>query len=192
MIIQFCGLSGAGKTTLATGVKNQLSEKGVRVEIIDGDLYRSKLGKDLGFSKADRQENIRRLGFLASRFSAHGIVSIMSVINPYEEIRTELVNSYENVKTIYLDCSLETLFQRDTKGLYKRTLLPEDHPDKLKNLTGVNDQFDRPDCPDLYINTGLKTISECTDDIAGFVLQNLDSDFPLRSETMHFKGLSNE
>lgn len=173
MVIQFCGLSGVGKTTLATQTKIRLNLRGVAVEIIDGDVYRSKLCKDLGFSKADRQENIRRLGFIASRFSSHGIVAIMSVINPYEETRLELVNSYPDVKTVHLDCPVETLYKRDTKGLYKRTLLPEGDPLKLHNLSGVNDQFEIPLNPDLYINTESKTIDECTESLCGFILAQL-------------------
>lgn len=173
MVIQFCGLSGVGKTTLATQTKMQLNLKGIAVEIIDGDVYRSKLCKDLGFSKADRQENIRRLGFIASRFSDQGIVAIMSVINPYEETRLELVNSYPDVKTVHLDCPVETLYKRDTKGLYKRTLLPEGDPQKLHNLTGVNDQFEIPLSPDLYLNTGSGTVDECTESLCDFILTQL-------------------
>lgn len=174
MVIQFCGLSGVGKTTLATQTKMQLNLKGIAVEIIDGDVYRSKLCKDLGFSKADRQENIRRLGFIASRFSEQGIVAIMSVINPYEETRLELVNSYPDVKTVHLDCPVETLYKRDTKGLYKRTLLPEGDPQKLHNLTGVNDQFEIPLNPDLYVNTGSETVEECTGSLCDFILTQLN------------------
>lgn len=178
MIIQFCGLSGAGKTTLAENTKNQLLENGIRAEIIDGDVYRSKLCKDLGFSKADRQENIKRLGFIASRFSAQGIVAIMSVINPYEETRAELIREYPNVKTIFLDCPIEVLYQRDTKGLYKRTLLADDDPQKIRNLTGINDMFEKPDQPDLYINTSEKTIEESTRDLCDLILKYINSKNP--------------
>ena len=176
MIVQFCGLSGVGKSTLAACTKKYLLEKGIQIEMIDGDLYRSKLCKDLGFSKEDRQENIRRLGFIASRFSKQGIVSIMSAINPFEEIRTELTDTYPNVKTIFLDCSLETLFERDTKGLYKRTLLPEGDPDRLSNLTGVNDTFEIPQNPDLYVNTGTHSIADCTREISTFIIKNFRPD----------------
>lgn len=173
MIIQFCGLSGVGKSTLASYTKKLLLKRGISVEIIDGDVYRSKLCKELGFSKNDRQENIRRLGFIASRFSLQGIVSIMSVINPYEETRNELAKTYPNVKTIYLDCSIENLHFRDTKGLYKRASLPDDHLDKLNNLTGVNDTFEVPEHPDLYIDTGKNTIAECSESIYEFIIQTL-------------------
>lgn len=173
MIIQFCGLSGVGKTTLAHEAKSQLFLNGISVEIVDGDIYRSKICKDLGFSKADRQENIRRLGFIASRFSSHGIVAIMSVINPYNETRAELKATYRNVKTVFLDCSVETLFIRDTKGLYRRSQLPEQDPEKISNLSGVNDQFDIPLEADLYLNTDLQTIEACTADLCRFIIHEL-------------------
>lgn len=173
MIIQFCGLSGVGKTTLAHEAKSQLFLNGISVEIVDGDIYRSKICKDLGFSKADRQENIRRLGFIASRFSSHGIVAIMSVINPYNETRAELKATYRNVKTVFLDCSVETLFVRDTKGLYRRSQLPEQDPEKISNLSGVNDQFDIPSDSDLCLNTDRQTIEACTADLCRFIIHEL-------------------
>ncbi len=169
MIIQLCGLSGAGKTTLAHSVQEQLTKAGTPVEVIDGDLYRSKLSKDLGYSRIDRKENILRLGFLASRFSSHGVVCIMSVINPYADVRNQIVAKYPNVKTIFIDCPISVLQKRDTKGLYKRASLPDDHPDKISNLTGVNDPFDAPILPDLYINTAKQSISECTATILKFI-----------------------
>ena len=173
MIIQFCGLSGVGKTTLASSTKKILTSLGIPVEVIDGDLYRNKLCKELGFSRADRQENIRRLGFIASRFSEQGIVSLMSVINPYEETRQELAATYPNVKTIFIDCDLKELLRRDTKGLYKRAMLPKDNPERLSNLTGVNDVFEIPAKPDLYLHTGLDTVKNCTRNICEFVIKEL-------------------
>jgi len=172
MVILLCGLSGAGKTTLANSVKHKLEESGTNTEIIDGDEYRKMLFKELSFSKNDRFENIRRLGFIASKFSARGIVTIISAINPYAEIRNELKETYPNVKTVFVDCSVEKLIDRDTKGLYKRALLPEDHPDKLFNLTGINDQFDIPVAPDLYLNTGKMDINECTFLLFHFITNN--------------------
>ena len=172
MILLLCGLSGAGKTTLANSVKSKLDESGVNTEIIDGDEYRKMLFKELGFSKNDRFENVRRLGFIASKFSARSIVTIISAINPYAEIRNELKQSYPNVNIVFVDCEVEKLINRDTKGLYKRALLPEGHPDKLLNLTGINDQFDIPESPDLYLNTGTNNIGECTSMLFGFIINN--------------------
>jgi len=173
MLVQLCGLSGAGKTTLAKKVMIKLKDHGVKAEIIDGDEYRRTLCKDLGFSKSDRLENIRRLGVVAGVLSAHGIVTIISAINPYEEARKELKSTYGNVKTVYLECELETLISRDTKGLYKRALMPEGNHDKVYNLTGVNDNFDIPVNPDLLINTGVEHIDESATKLFRFIRENL-------------------
>ena len=173
MILLFCGLSGAGKTTLAKNVALELTELGIRTEIIDGDEYRQEICKDLGFSKHDRCENIRRLGFIASRFSAHGIVSIVSAINPYDEVRRELVEKYNHVNIIHVDCLVDRLISRDTKGLYQRALLPDGHPDKLSNLTGINDQFDVPYDADLYINTSQDNVKQSTSLLLYYILSNL-------------------
>lgn len=175
MILQLCGLSGAGKTTLARNLKTHLQQHGVEAEIVDGDEYRKVLCKDLGFSEEDRCENIRRLGFVASRLSAHGVVTIISAINPYQEMRDEMATLYPKVKTVFVDCDLSRLMDRDTKGLYKKALLPEGHPDRLSNLTGVNDRFDVPVMPDLYINTATTTVEDCTRELLDFVLQQLHS-----------------
>jgi adenylylsulfate kinase len=172
MILLLCGLSGAGKTTLANSVKCRLDESGIHAEIIDGDEYRNTLFKELGYSKQDRFENIRRLGFIASKFSAKGIVTIVSAINPYAEIRTELKGSYPDVKTIFVDCPVEQLIDRDTKGLYKRALLPEGHPNRLNNLTGVNDQFDQPVDPELHLDTSAQNIEQCTLRLYDFIINN--------------------
>jgi adenylylsulfate kinase len=167
MIILLCGLSGAGKTTLAYSAKKRLDALGKSTEIIDGDECRQTLFKELGYSKDDRMENIRRQGYLAGKFSAHGIITIMSAINPYQEIRDELVNTYPDVRTVFVDCPLDILKERDTKGFYARVMLPDDHPEKLHNLTGVNDQFDAVVSPDLHLRTDTQTVSEST----GLLLQ---------------------
>lgn len=173
MILLFCGLSGAGKTTLAGRVKNKLAEAEIPVEIIDADEYRQRLFKDLSYSREDRYENIRRLGFIADKFSSHHIITIVSAINPYEEIRKELAETYANVKIVHLDCNINVLIKRDTKGLYKKAMLPDEHPDKISNLTGVNDPFETPACPDLYINTSESTIRQSTNEIYSFIMQNI-------------------
>jgi adenylylsulfate kinase len=173
MILQLCGLSGAGKSTLSGMIKIKLEECGIATEIIDGDDYRKMLCRDLGFSKADRCENIRRLGFVASKLSAHGIVAIISAINPYNEIRAELASSYKHVQTVFVDCALSTLIRRDTKGLYTKALLPDNHPDKIFNLTGINDPFDKPSHPDLHIHTSIKRKDTCAEELFSFIMQHL-------------------
>lgn len=169
MIIQLCGLSGTGKTTLAKAAAQTLKIQGSCVEIIDGDEYRQTLCRGLGFSKDDRLENIRRMAFVAGQLSKHGIISIICAINPFKEMRQEISQTYPNVKTIHIDCSIKTLKIRDTKGLYQKAFLPDGHPEKITNLTGINDTFEPPARPDLYINTDKYTIGDCTDKIVFFI-----------------------
>ena len=175
MIVQLCGLSGAGKSTITNAVKSRLQANGYQTEVIDGDVYRMALCKDLGFSMKDRHENIRRLAFVAGRLSSHGIIVLISAINPYEEIRAEVASTYKNVKTVFVDCNVEVLLKRDTKGLYGRALLPDGHPEKISNLTGINDRFDAPEKPDLHINTSTSSVKECTDKLFDFVTSNWDT-----------------
>jgi adenylylsulfate kinase len=173
MILLFCGLSGAGKSTLSVHVKNKLDAADIPCEIIDADEYRGRLFKDLSYGRQDRYENVRRLGFIASKFSAHNIVTIVSAINPYDSIRKELVNVYKNVKVVHVDCNINVLIKRDTKGLYKKAFLPEGHPDKISNLTGVNDPFEAPKYPDVYVNTSDLTITESANEIYSFIIGNI-------------------
>ena len=172
MIILLSGLSGAGKSTLSGHVKIQLAKSGLDTEIIDGDEYRNVICKDLSFSKADRMENLRRLGFIANKFSNRGIVAIISAISPYDEVRQELMNRYDNVKVVHIDCPIQKLIERDTKGLYKRALLPSGHPDKIHNLTGVNDVYEIPCNPDLYINTANNGLQKSVYLLSSFIIEN--------------------
>jgi adenylylsulfate kinase len=170
MIIQFCGLSGSGKTTLANGVKLLLSDRALGTEVIDGDIYRKILCPDLGFSKADRNENIRRLAFVASVLSKYNVIAIICAINPYQEIRDEISTRYANVKTVYIDCHLDVLIQRDTKQLYRKALLPDGHPEKIDNLSGINDPFEIPEAPDLIIKTDSESIENSIQRLFQFIL----------------------
>ena len=172
MIIQFCGLSGSGKTTLAKAIQVLLADKNVPVEIIDGDEYRKELCADLGFSREDRNTNIRRLAFVASKLSKFNIVVIICAINPYESIRQEVRNKYEDVKTVFIDCNMNELIKRDTKGLYKKAFLPETDPEKVHNLTGVNDPFDLPLNPDLVIHSDRERADESAQKLMDFILAN--------------------
>ena len=169
MIIQFCGLPGAGKTTLANNAKVILSSLKIDVEIIDGDEYRKTICADLGFTKDDRNENIKRLAFVANNFSHQNKVAIVCAVNPYEETRNELTKKYDKVKTVFIKCNLETLIKRDPKGLYKRALMPDENKDKIYNLTGINDPFEIPINPDLIIDTSNDDIQTCTNKLVDFI-----------------------
>ncbi len=172
LIIQLTGLSGSGKTTLSQFVKILLEQKQIKTELIDGDKYRETLCRDLGFSKADRYENIRRLGKLAYKIAKVHDVVIIAAINPYEEIRRELKLQYA-VKTVWINCPLDELIKRDTKGLYKRALLPDGHPDKVYNLTGVNDDYDIPSEFDMLINTHTEPVEESAKKFHDFILTEI-------------------
>lgn len=174
LFIQLTGLSGSGKSTIANGVKEMLQNNGFRVEVIDGDVYRKKLCPDLGFSKEDRNENIRRLGFVSNKFAENGIISILAAINPYEEMRKELTFYGLHVKTVWINCDLNTLIKRDTKQLYKKALLPDDHPDKINNLSGINDPYEPPETPGLVINTSYESEETSIRILYDFIVLNLN------------------
>ena len=174
LFIQLTGLSGAGKSTIAGGAKKLLESNGVRVEVIDGDIYRKKLCPDLGFSKEDRHENIRRLGFVSNQFAVNGITSILAAINPYEEIRKELSLYGPHVRTVWVDCDLDILIKRDTKQLYKKAMLPENHPDKINNLTGVNDPYEPPEKADLIIKTSTESEESSIKILFDYIIRNIN------------------
>ena len=142
------GLSGAGKTTLAERLLPELKSRGHRVETLDGDVVRTHLSKGLGFSREDRDENIRRIAWVAALGTRHGATMIVSAISPYEETRAEARERIGDFVEVYVKCSLERLIERDTKGLYKRALAGE-----IKNFTGVSDPYEEPKNPDIIIDS---------------------------------------
>jgi len=167
MFIQMTGLSGAGKTTLAKEVGLNLQAKGFKVEIIDGDEYRTGLCSDLGFSKEDRNTNIRRLGFVGKVLSRNNVITIMSAINPYDNIRKELEETC-GAKTVFIKCPIEKCVEKDVKGLYAKALSGE-----IKNFTGISDPFEEPEAPDLIIDTSLFTIQECVIKLEAFIVEGV-------------------
>jgi adenylylsulfate kinase len=169
MIIQLTGVSGAGKTTLTEGVKSLLEKHSLKTTIIDGDVYRKTVCKDLGFSREDRIENIRRLGAAAWSFKDQADVIMIAAINPFEAIRNELKKKY-GTKTVWIKCDIPVLIKRDTKGLYRRALLHDGHPDKIYNLTGVNDTYEIPTKPDLIIDTSTESAAQSVQKLYEFLL----------------------
>jgi len=165
------GLSGAGKSSIANIAQKALTRLSYKVELLDGDEYRQHLCHDLGFSKADRIENIRRLGFVGHILATHGVISILSAINPYQEARDALQKSGQLTKTVFIDCPISVVKQRDTKGLYRRALLPEGHPDHITHFTGISDPFEVPLQPDLIIQTHTETPEQSAKHLVDYIIK---------------------
>ena len=149
--IWFTGLSGAGKSTIADIVIPELERRGRIVEPLDGDVVRTHLSRGLGFSKEDRDTNIERIGWVASRITRQGGVTVVSAISPYEETRQAaraLVEEFGAFVCVHVHASVETCVRRDTKGLYAKAIAGE-----IKEFTGISDPYEEPLAPELTIAT---------------------------------------
>jgi adenylylsulfate kinase len=154
--VWFTGLSGAGKTTISRAVEKELKSYDYKVEILDGDIVRQNLTRGLGFSKEDRDENIRRVGFVANLLTRNQVIVLVSVISPYREIRQEVRKQIGNFVEVYVNAPLEVCEQRDVKGLYKKARAGE-----IKNFTGINDPYEPPLNPEVECRTDLESLEEC-------------------------------
>lgn len=172
LLIQLTGLSGSGKTTVAAMTKQLLQRDEIEVTIVDGDEYRKTLCADLGFSREDRCENIRRLGKVANSFCGKAQVVIIAAISPYRQPREELTRLY-GARTVFIHCPLPVLVERDTKGLYRRALQSAGTPGRITNLTGVNDPYEAPEHPDLLVDTSRLSPQDAAQQLAGFVKLHL-------------------
>ncbi|MFK7002034.1 adenylyl-sulfate kinase [Flavobacterium oreochromis] len=179
LVIQMTGLSGSGKTTIAKETQKKLIALNYNVEVIDGDQYRTTICKGLSFSKQDRIENVNRLGCIALGLAKHNVISIIAAINPYQEARSNLEKQKDFVRTVYIDCPLEIVKQRDPKLLYKRALLPTNDPEHLPNFTGITDPYEIPVSPHLVLQTHEMAIDEASTKLVDFILQeiNMQSEF---------------
>ena len=179
----FTGLSGAGKTTLAKRVQETLLERGMKVELLDGDVVRTNLSKGLGFSKEDRDINIRRIGFVCHLLSRNGVVAIASAISPYEEIRQENRKLIGRYVEVFCKCPLEVLAERDVKGLYKKALAGE-----LQGFTGVSDPYEEPSNPEITVHSDRETVEESADkilrtlELMGYIPGRLELDYTPEEE----------
>ena len=153
--IWFTGLSGSGKSTLSEILEQRLQAHGHKVEIMDGDIVRTHLSKGLGFSREDRDTNIKRIAFVCNLLSRNGVICISAAIAPYREARAWAREHIGNFVEIYVKCPLDVCRARDVKGLYK--LVDEG---KIKNFTGVDDPYEEPEHPELVIETDKETIEE--------------------------------
>jgi adenylyl-sulfate kinase len=163
----FTGLSGAGKSTVARLIETDLRERGLRVEVLDGDVVRTNLSKGLGFSKEDRDTNIRRIGFVCNLLTRNGVVAIAAAISPYQAIRDELRKDIGRFVEVYARCPLDTLVERDVKGLYKKALAGE-----IANFTGVSDPYEAPLNAEVVLDTNLETPAESAAKLLAWLEQN--------------------
>ena len=163
----FTGLSGAGKSTLASHLATELRRRGLKVEILDGDEVRTNLSKGLGFSKEDRDTNIKRIGYVCKLLTRNGVVAISAAISPYKEIRDYNREQIGQFIEIYVRCSIEALTQRDVKGLYKKALAGE-----IKNFTGVSDPYEPPETPEILVDSERQTEQESVRAIVGYLEQH--------------------
>lgn len=154
-VVWFTGLSGAGKSTLSERLAPILAERGRRVELLDGDIVRTNLSKGLGFSREDRETNVRRIAFVAHLLARNGVAVITAAISPYAETRAEARAQIGDFVEVYVRCSIEELARRDVKGLYKRALAGE-----IPNFTGISDPFEEPESPDVICDSERETVDE--------------------------------
>jgi adenylyl-sulfate kinase len=165
-VLWFTGLSGAGKSTLSAPIAERLRELGHRVEILDGDEVRTHLSKGLGFSKEDRDTNIRRIGFVAELLARNGVVAITAAISPYRDVRDEVRGKVTRhgagFVEVYVSCPIDVLAERDVKGLYKKALAGE-----VKNFTGVSDPYEPPLAPEVTVHSDREAVLESAEKILG-------------------------
>jgi adenylyl-sulfate kinase len=151
----FTGLSGSGKSTLARGVETILRQRGMKVEVLDGDIVRQNLSKGLGFSREDRDTNIKRIGFVCKLLTRNGVVAIGAAISPYREVRDLVRQEIGDFVEVYVSCPLEVLIDRDVKGLYRKALSGE-----IENFTGISDPYEEPLNPDVHVDTSAERPEE--------------------------------
>jgi adenylyl-sulfate kinase len=153
--IWFTGLSGAGKSTISAILERELREQGRKVEVLDGDVVRTHLSKGLGFSKEDRDTNIRRIGWVCEVLTRNDVVAVAAAISPYRAVRDEVRERIGRFVEVFVDVPLEVAIQRDVKGLYKKALAGE-----IRGFTGVDDPYEPPLDPELVIRTDKETPEE--------------------------------
>ena len=160
LTVWLTGLPSAGKTTLGRRVAERLIDDGEAVELLDGDLIRSKIGRNLGFSRQDREDNLHRICFVAELLARNGITVIVAAISPYRALRREIGEQLPPFLEVYVNAPLAVCEQRDVKGLYKRCRNHE-----ISGLTGVDDIYEPPDSPDVECRTDLESVDESADKI---------------------------
>lgn len=169
LTVWFTGLSGAGKTTISRAVYEHLRARGLKVEILDGDVIREHLCRDLGFSKEDRDENIRRIGFVANLLTRNGIIVLVSAISPYRAMREEVRRSIGSFLEIYVNAPLEVCEERDPKGLYKRA-----RAGLIADFTGIGAPYEPPLISDVECNTDREALELSVNRVVERILCKLE------------------
>lgn len=169
-VIWLTGLSGAGKTTLARAISEKLAAAGLKVVSLDGDEVRDNLSKGLGFSKEDRDTNIRRIGFVSRLLARNGVTVLTAVISPYRELRDEVRGMVEadgaRFVEVFVHCPLDILIERDVKGLYKKALSGE-----IRNFTGISDPYEEPLSPDVVVDTSIEPVEYSAERVLARLLE---------------------
>jgi adenylyl-sulfate kinase len=158
--VWFTGMSGAGKSTISRLLELKLRQFGARVEVLDGDVVRTHLSKGLGFSKEDRDENVRRIGFVCELLARNGVIAVAAAISPYRDVRDEVRARIPNFVEVFVECPVEVLAERDVKGLYKRALAGE-----IPQFTGVSDPYEPPLSPEVVVNSSRETPEQSVEKI---------------------------
>jgi adenylyl-sulfate kinase len=156
------GMSGAGKSTISDQLIERFRGADAKVELLDGDIVRTNLSQGLGFSREDRDINIRRIGFVADLLSRNGIIVVVAAISPYRGTREEVKSKIGNFLEVFVDCPVEVLAQRDVKGLYKRALAGE-----VEKFTGISDPYEPPLNPDITVRSDRETLEESVGKVWG-------------------------
>src|SRR5215212_3273807 len=165
----FTGLSGSGKTTISRLLEGHLRDRGSRLEILDGDIVRENLSKGLGFSKEDRDTNVRRIAFVADLLSRNGVPVITAAISPYREIRDEArENMGDRFIEVFVKASVEACAERDVKGLYEKAFKGE-----IKEFTGVSDPYEEPEHAEIIVDTESETPEESAQKVISFVEEKI-------------------
>jgi adenylyl-sulfate kinase len=160
----FTGLSGSGKTAMAKPIEQELRNRGLKVERLDGDIVRQSLTRDLGFSKEDRNKNIERVTFVAKLLTRNGVAVLCSFISPYRERRAKSRQEIGEFIEVYVECSVEECARRDVKGMYAKAFAGE-----IKEFTGVSDPYEPPENPEIVCNTAQETLEESTAKVIAYL-----------------------
>jgi adenylylsulfate kinase len=170
LTVWFTGLSGAGKSTIAQKVEQELRNRALKVEMLDGDVVRQSLTKGLGFSKVDRDENIRRIGFVADLLTRNGVIVLVPVISPYRSVRDEVREKIGAFVEVYVGTSLAVCEQRDVKGLYRKARAGE-----IKGFTGIDDPYEPPLNPEVVCITEDESLDQSVNKVLQRIYRSLNT-----------------